>query len=147
MGNMPPNLVGVYSEIVLQLGWIVFFSMAFPSGSLFTIFAGLMRMSIELRGMSQYNKRDDAEPIVDIGIYGDLLKTIANLGIVVCIYLIIFSSKLLTKNMPYDDATMYIIAFSSLHLLFFIKYILAEVISDEPAWITEDRVKQANRVE
>lgn len=104
-------------------------------------------MSIELRGMSQYNKRDDAEPIVDIGIYGDLLNTIANLGIVVCVYLIIFSSKLLTKNMPYDDATMYIIAFSSLHLLFFIKYILAEVISDEPAWITEDRVKQANRVE
>ena len=52
MGNMAPFLVPKYNELFMQLGWILFFSMVFPIGSLFTIFAGLIRMQIELTDMS-----------------------------------------------------------------------------------------------
>ena len=44
MGNMAPFLVPKYNELFMQLGWILFFSMVFPIGSLFTSFAGLIRM-------------------------------------------------------------------------------------------------------
>ena len=52
MANMPPHLVPKYSELFMQLGWILFFSQVFPAAGFFTIVAGLIRMNIELRGMS-----------------------------------------------------------------------------------------------
>lgn len=54
MGKQPPMLVAQYNELFMQLGWILFFSMTFPAGALFTIFAGVIRMKIELRGKSEY---------------------------------------------------------------------------------------------
>ena len=54
MAPMPPHLVPQYNELFMQLGWILFFSMTFPAGALFTIIAGLIRMSLELTGMSEY---------------------------------------------------------------------------------------------
>ena len=56
--SMAPFLVPKYNELFMQLGWILFFSMVFPVGSLFTIFAGLIRISIELTDMSEYKKKD-----------------------------------------------------------------------------------------
>ena len=57
----------------MQLGWIMFFSMTFPAAALFTIFAGIIRMSIELREMSDYSKKDNPAPIMDIGIWMNLM--------------------------------------------------------------------------
>lgn len=144
---MPPHLVPQYNEIMMQLGWILFFSMAFPAGSFFTIFAGIIRMSIELNGMSEYKKKNEPQPIKDIGLYIDLLEFVSSLGILVCIYIIVFTSTKLTYDMPYDDHIMYILAFTALHFIFLVKYILAEVIEDEPAWVSEDQEQMVNRVE
>ena len=77
----------------------------------------------------------------------DLLELVSNLGIVCCVYIVIFTSKVLTENAPYDDHTMYIIGFATLHIIFLVKYVLAEVIEDEPAWIDDDRQAVENRVE
>ena len=131
----------------MQLGWILFFSMAFPAGAFFTIFAGLIRMSIELIGMSEYKKKNEPAPMKDIGLYMDLLEFVSSLGILVCIYIIIFTSTKLTYKMPYDDHIMYLLAFMALHAIFVIKYILAEIIEDEPAWVREDSEMSENRVE
>jgi hypothetical protein len=147
MANMPPHLIPVYNELLMQLGWILFFSMTFPAGALFTIFAGVIRMSIQLRAMSEYSKKNEPAPIVDIGIFIHLIEFVSSLGILVCIYLITFTSKQLTKNMPYDDHIMYMLAFGALHCIFLLKYFLAEIIEDEPGWITEDREMQVNRIQ
>ena len=144
---MLPHLVPQYNELLMQFGWILFFSLTFPAGPMFTIFAGLIRMSIELTGMSEYKRKNMPAPQKDIGLWMDLLEFVSNLGIVICIYIIVFTSKQLTKDMPYDDHVMYTIAFATLHLLFLAKYILAEVIDDEPEWIAEDRELVQNRVD
>lgn len=65
----------------------------------------------------------------------DLLEFVSNLGILVCIYMIVFTSRELTKDMPYEDSTMYLIAFLALHVIFLIKFLLQEIIEDEPSWI------------
>lgn len=86
--------------------------------------------------------------VVDIGIYMDLLNMVLDIGILICIYFLMFSSKVFSEDWPFTFAiNKYVLAFGSLHVLFFIKYILAEVIPDEPGWITQDRLVQANRVE
>ena len=124
MGNMAPMMVGQYNELIMQLGWILFFSMTFPAGALFCIFAGMIRMSIELTGMSEYKKKNEPMPQKDIGIYMDLLELVSNLGIICCVYIVIFTSKVLIVDAPYNDHTMYIIGFTTLHIIFLVKYVL-----------------------
>mmetsp|Transcript_4536 Transcript_4536/g.6004 ORF Transcript_4536/g.6004 Transcript_4536/m.6004 type:complete len:122 (+) Transcript_4536:2839-3204(+) len=119
----------------MQLGWILFFSQVFPGGPFFTIFAGMIRMSVELRGMSQYKKKNEPAAIVDIGLWMDLLEFVTSLAILVCIYMIVFTSKKLTLDMPYEDHIMYLLAFLALHAIFLIKFLLQEIIEDEPGWI------------
>lgn len=145
MSPMPPFLVPKYSELFMQLGWILFFSMVFPAAAFFTIFAGMLRMNIELREMSQFMKKNDPAPILDIGIWMELMEFVTKLAILVCIYLIIFTSNKLTLYMPYDDHIMYLLAFLALHAIFLIKFLLQEVIEDEPSWIGDQREIEENR--
>ena len=113
----------------------MFFSMTFPAAAFFTIFAGFIRMSIELRGMSDYSKKDNPAPIMDIGIWMDLMNGMVNLGILITTYMILFTSKKAGTTFDLTDAETYYIVFFDLHLLFGIKYLLQEKIEDEPAWI------------
>ena len=125
MDNMPPNLVPQYNGLFMQLGWILFFSMTFPAGALCTIFAGLLTIAIELKGMSEYKKKNEPAMIKDIGIWMDLLEFVVNLSIVVCIYLIMFTSKRLED--VYDKAEeheLHYLAFGALHVIFLIKFVL-----------------------
>lgn len=62
MVKMPPMLVGQYNECFMQLGWLLFFSMTFPAGAMFTIFAGVLRMNIELTGMSEFKQKNTPMP-------------------------------------------------------------------------------------
>ena len=54
MGVMPPLLVGNYNELVIMLGWVLFFSCSFPAGSFFCIFASYMTVYIELESMALF---------------------------------------------------------------------------------------------
>ena len=68
MTPMPPLLVGNYNELVIMMGWVLFFSVAFPAGSFFCIFASYMTCIIELEGMSYYKKKNmEARSIVMSG--------------------------------------------------------------------------------
>ena len=92
LDNMPPMMVPVYNEIMMQLGWILFFSMAFPAGAFFCVFACFLRVKIELTAMASYKKKDQPMNQKDIGIYMDILDLISTIGIVVSIYIVVFTS-------------------------------------------------------
>ena len=124
MINMPPNLVPQYNELFMQLGWILFFSMTFPAGPLFTIFAGNLRIAIELKGMTEYKKKNEPSMIKDIGIWMDLLEFIANIGICICMYMIMFTSEKLSDLANVDEYVLYYGAFACLHIIYLIKYVL-----------------------
>jgi len=113
--------------------------MTFPAGAGFTILAGLLRMNIELKGMSEFKQKNEPAMIIDIGIWMDLLEFIGNIGIVVCMYLIMFTSKKLDKIVELDKHIMYYFAFGMLHIIMLLKYIMQELIEDEPEWVTIDR--------
>lgn len=73
--------------------------------------------------------------IKDIGIWMDLLEFVANLGIIVCMYLIMFTSEKLTGLAEVDDHILYYMAFAALHIIFVVKFVSQELIGDEPSWI------------
>lgn len=93
MDNMPPMMVPVYNEIMMQLGWILFFSLTFPAGAFFCVFACFLRVNIELTAMAYYKKKDQPQPQKDIGIYMDILDLISIVSILVGTYIVVFTSK------------------------------------------------------
>lgn len=148
LAAMPPLLVPVYNEIMMQLGWILFFSITFPAGAFFTIFANFLRVSIELTGMTEYKKKDTPKSVMDIGIYMDILELISNVSIVVCVYLVVFTSKqLVNVTGSISDEWLYIYAFLAMHAIFLLKYVMGILIDDVPGWITEDMENEKNRLE
>ena len=62
---------------------------------------------------------------MDIGIWMQVMESLVNGGICICMYLIIFTSNELKvfKDL-YGENVTYIIAFAFLHLVFIIKYVM-----------------------
>lgn len=113
--------------------------MAFPGAALFLIFGGMLRINIELRSMSEYSKRDQPAPILDIGVWLEVLELMVDIGINITSYMILFTSKKLSDFGDFvglnDESSVIICFFVLLHVIYGIKDIAQETISDEPAWI------------
>ena len=76
----------------------------------------------------------------------DILELISTIGIIVSVYIVVFTSEQLTKITNLTDETMYILAFVAMHLIFGLKYLLAILIQDEPSWVVEDYNNVENRI-
>ena len=107
MGAMPPLLVGNYNELVIMLGWVLFFSAAFPAGSFFCIFASYMTVLINLEDMSDYKRKNNPSSIRDIGIWLDYVEMVSLIGVFCTTYIVIFTSKNnldgLVPGMTFDE--------------------------------------------
>ena len=113
MGAMPPFTVGNYNELVIMLGWVLFFSPAFPAGSFFCIFASYFTVIIELEGMSSYKQRSKPQSIRDIGIWLEYIETVSLIGVFCTTYLVIFTSNKLDGafGIPWSYDDMVILVF------------------------------------
>jgi hypothetical protein len=100
MGDMPPFLVPSYNELVIMLGWVLFYSCAFPLGSFFCIFASFMTVYIELETMALYKKKNKPQSVLDVGVYIDYIETVSLIGVFVTTYLVIFTSSHLEGVIP-----------------------------------------------
>lgn len=48
------HLINGYTKVVMNLGYIIFFSMTFPIAAINPIIAGLITISMELRALGEY---------------------------------------------------------------------------------------------
>ena len=148
LGAMPPLLVGNYNELVITTGWVLFFSVAFPAGSFFCIFASYLTVYIELEGMALYKRKDSPMPIRDIGVWLDYVETVSLIGVFCTTYIVIFTSKKLEAGLlpGWGPHELVILVFVVQHAVLLVKVILAEVIEDEPGWVQDDIEVAENRV-
>ena len=93
MGDMPPFLVPSYNELVIMLGWVLFYSCAFPIGSFFCIFASIMTVYIELESMALYKKKNKPQSVLDIGVWIEYIETVSLIGVFLTTYIVIFTSE------------------------------------------------------
>ena len=100
MDDMPPFLVPSYNELVIMLGWVLFYSCAFPIGSFFCIFASFMTVYIELETMALYKKKNKPQSVLDVGVYIDYIETVSLIGVFVTTYIVIFTSTHLEGVIP-----------------------------------------------
>ena len=76
----------------------------------------------------------------------NILDLISTVGIIVSVYLVVFTSEQLVKITDYPAETMYIVAYVVMHLIFALKYILSVLIEDTPEWVEEDIESEKHRV-
>ena len=148
MGIMPQLLVPNYNELVIMLGWVLFFSCSFPMGSFFCIFASYMTVYIEIESMEKYKQKNKPQSVQGIGVWIEYLETVSLIGVFLTTYIVIFTSNKLEGVIPgvsYHE--LVIIAFCVQHLILLLKIILAELIDDEPEWVQDDIEVVDNRVD
>ena len=139
MSAMPPMLVGQYNEIVLQLGWLLFFAPAFSAGPLFSLLSCLITVQFDLSQMCEFKRRDKPVGAVDIGIWMNLIENVSYLGFVSSTCIIVVTSDKLQKLAPgWSLAKLVITVFLAEHFLFAIKHLMAVLIEDVPDWIVDE---------
>ena len=76
----------------------------------------------------------------------NILDLISTVGIVVSVYTVVFTSKKLTTiTEQLSTDYVYILAFVSMHLIFFLKYLLSIFIEDVPEWVSQDEENAMHR--
>lgn len=63
----PNGLVVQYSDIFIQLGYVMFFAQAFPLAPLLSIFCNLLQLKSTMNNLSYYSQRFQALPANGIG--------------------------------------------------------------------------------
>jgi polyferredoxin len=147
MGAMPPMMVGKYNEIVIQLGWLLFFAPAFPAGPLFCQLNCLISVWDELTQMSEFKRRDKPQGIFNIGIWMRLIEGASFIGFVVSVGIVIVTSKKLnvfSANATYPQ--LVIMCFLFEHAIFILKGCLSAMIPSIPAFVTTQTQTMPNRV-
>lgn len=92
----PTKNVGSYNEIIIQFGWLCFFSQVFPLGPLFCLIQVTIQLSTETGKMSTYNRRDYPICSPSIGAFNQVLDLTNFLTVMINMYMILFVSKNLT---------------------------------------------------
>lgn len=147
MGDMAPLLVPNYNELVIMLGWVLFYTCAFPAGSFFCIFASYLTVTIELKAMAEYKKKNRPQSTMGIGVWIEYINTVSLIGVFVTTYIVIGPSDKLQDVVPsMSKHALIICVFCVQHFILLIKIILGEVIDDEPAWVQDDIDVVDNRV-
>ena len=82
-----------YSEIVIQFGFVVFFSSVVPLIALLAIIENLIRIRLAAWKLCMLCRRPFVELVEDVGMWGNLMKTMSDLGLVVNTALIVFTSN------------------------------------------------------
>lgn len=85
--------------------------------------------------MSSFNKRNIPTASIDIGLWMDIVEITSFLSIVVNTFIVLFTSNQLSAFGDYEWHYFVIAVFFIEHVIFFLKFALAEAISDVPEWV------------
>jgi hypothetical protein len=82
-----------YSDMMIQLGYIVMFAQAFPLAPIFAIMSNLIEIKSNINMLSFHSIRFTAEGASGIGVWKNILEFISMTSIVVNSAVVAFTSK------------------------------------------------------
>lgn len=140
MANTPTRNVGSYNEIVIQFGWLCFFSQVFPLGPFFCLIQVAIQISTETDKMSTYCRRNYPICSPSIGTFNQVLDLTNFLTVMINMYMIVFVSESLTAY--FEDKPFIVICLVMTIFELFLqscKKIVDYIIPDVGSWVTTDR--------
>ena len=149
MGDMDATKTENYNEIFIEYGWMVLFPPAFPAAGLVAILSNYLQYKTERESILKFAKRAVPMSAFDIGNWLYYFEGIQVLGIANGACLIIFTSEKLTYfgndgERTWSELILAILMIENILIIF--KTLLAAAIPDNPSWIEEAKISEANRV-
>lgn len=131
-------LVMKYSEIIIQLGYVVLFAQSFPLAPVFCILSNFLEMKGAMNMMAFYQKRSLAQGASGIGAWKGMAEILSYAGIGVNCGIIFWTSDTIDQitGYRYSMTEQFMIIVLIEHCILAVKLMIAVLIKDVPDWVT-----------
>jgi len=128
-----------YAALVIQYGYTVLFVAAFPLAPTLAFVSGYIQIRVDGWKLCQAFRRPQPKTAEDIGVWQNMLEIISILSVIYNFALIFFTSHYLIDIRMSMRWIMFILVE---HVLFVIKFYLAEIIPDVPEFVETQLARQ-----
>ena len=137
----PPSLIHYWNYVILQFGYMSFFSLVFPLGALWGAFIGIIHINIQYYLFCNQIKRPLALERSSIGIWKSFLEAYALIGLFIGGSILMFTSQsvyMLLKEGATDFKVAVTLFFTQIVILI-VKFGLEKFVDDVPGWVAEQK--------
>ena len=135
-----------YSSLVVQFGFVIFFSPVFPLSPMIALINNLLLIRLGAFKMTYTRQRPIATKSGGIGVWEDVLQIMSVLGILTnCLLMYRTSDQLATIFPNLSDMGLAVGLFALEHCMLFFKYWLHTAIPRIPESVMNAMVKEQNR--
>lgn len=122
-------------ELVIQYGYIVLFSSAFPLTPLLGYILNIFEVRVDSAKLCYLTRRPYPEGTEDMGIWYSIIQSISYIGVVTNAAIIVFTAGV------FDDGprTAWIAFLVIEHVLFVLKYLIAAYVPDMPFMVNNGK--------
>lgn len=92
MSSTPEFNVGSYNELIIQFGWLTFFSIVFPLGPVCSILSCLLQVKTEINTMTKFQRRDRPQATTGVGSWLGIIEIASYLSVFCGTFFILFTS-------------------------------------------------------
>jgi anoctamin-8 len=149
-----PKMRLVWTNYTIQLGYVAFFSMAFPLAPLFGYLMNVFDLHFSYFSLTNHLRRKPAVEKNGIGIWNNIFEMMSYISLLVNLGLLAVSDEgihaLFLKLFPeyfeknYTTLTLVIILIVAEHIIFLVKYLIDVGISDKPQWVVDEIEQRKN---
>eukprot|EP00644_Phytophthora_capsici_P004735 jgi/Phyca11/546038/estExt2_Genewise1Plus.C_PHYCAscaffold_190551 len=127
-----------YTEMLVQFGYVSFFSLAFPLAPLLALLNNLLELRTDAFKLCHTRQRPLAHKASGIGVWLHVLQIMSVLAVLTNCFHLAYSTTLLERAIPSVTATQKVwIVFSIEHLLLLLKVWLACAVPSVPREVSE----------
>lgn len=134
----PVLMEDIWLNYMLQLGFIIFFSMTFPLAPLIGLVFNLIDMEFVFFSYSYVFRRIDIVELDSIGVWNEVIHGMTIVSLVVNVGLFVFCSDGFKKLLNIDDKydlLLFLVLYE--HIVFLLKWIASHMVQLRPRWIRQ----------
>jgi len=143
-----PSMYNLWFNNLVQIGYIAFFSLSFPIAPLWGVIVGFLQVNTMFWVFGASIQRAPSVEAESIGIWEDIIYVYSLLALIVNAFILMFSSKgvfELVKMDPDNTWSIYtvtIVLIIAENIIFVVKFLIAALIPDVPAWVKTERANE-----
>jgi hypothetical protein len=137
-----------YSEMAVQYGSMCLFAVAYPAAALICFVNNVLERKLDGMKVVLVCRRPRSGHADGIGMWEPIFRILSVLAVFTNCGILYLSSRSILEYVPnIGDQSRLLLILAIEHLLFGIKFLLRELIPDEPFWIVEERTRTRWRLD
>lgn len=143
-----PSMYKLWFNNLVQIGYISFFSLSFPIAPLWGVLMGFLQVNFMFWVFGASIQRSPSVEAESIGIWEDIFFVYSLFTLIVNTFVLMFASKgifTLTNLSSLNTSNVYTVTVGLIiaeNVIFIIKFLIAAMIPDCPAWVRTERANQ-----